>query len=97
IFHESVEKVALPEPCEYDHGELCYTAFRREFHQRPILSSRGIPEVAYTWECEIKDQRDGRTDMVALALRPPLMAPYNDILRLKQEFSPGAAIPERRA
>jgi hypothetical protein len=97
IFHESVEKVAVHEPCQYDHGEFNYTAIRREFHQRPILSSRGIPEISYTWEQEIKEQRDGRTDMVALALRPPLMAPYNDILRLKQEFSPGAAIPERRA
>jgi hypothetical protein len=97
IFHEAVDVEALHEPCEYDHGEFCYTAIRREFHQRPILTSRGIPEIAYTWEGEIKEQRDGRTDMVALALRPPLMAPYNDILRLKQEFSPGAAIPERRA
>lgn len=97
IFHEHVGIEALHEPCEYKHGEFPYTAIRREFHQRPILSSRGIPEVAYTWECEIKEQRDGRTDMVGLALRPPLMAPYNDILRLKQEFSPGATIPERRA
>lgn len=97
IFHEAVDVVATHEPDEYKHGEFCFTAIRREFHQRPILSSRGIPEVAYTWESEIKEQRDGRTDMVALALRPPLMAPYNDILRLKQEFSPGATIPERRA
>jgi hypothetical protein len=97
VIHEGVDIEALHEPCDYKHGQYPYTAIRREFHQRPILTSRGIPEIGYTWENEIKEQRDGRSDMVALALRPPLMAPYNDILRLKQEFSPGAAIPERRA
>lgn len=97
IFHESVEKEALHEPCDYQHGQFPFTAIRREFHDRAILSSRGIPEIAYTWEYEIKKQRDGRTDMVDLALRPPLMAPYQDILRMKNQFSPGAAIPERRA
>src|SRR6202022_1418645 len=70
--------------------------FRFEKHERPILSSRGIAEQAYTWEQEIKKQRDGRTDLTDLALRPPVFAPYQDVLRIKQSFCPGVIWPERR-
>lgn len=97
VFHPDVEVEAKHGPYGYDHGQYPFHPFRFEKHARSLLSSRGIPEITYTWEQEIKAQRDGRVDRTAMALNPPLMAPYQDVLRLKAEFMPGAIIPERRA
>lgn len=96
VFHMNVDKEAFHGPCQYRHGEFGYHDLRFERRERPILSSKGIAEYAYTWQNEIKAQRDGRTDRVALSLRPPMFAPYRDILRLKAQYMPGALIPESR-
>jgi hypothetical protein len=96
IFHMDVEMEALHGPCQYDHGNFGYHPMRFEYHDRPILSSRGIAEIAYTWQNEIKAQRDGRTDRVALSLKPVMFADYKDVLRLQQSYMPGAVLGERR-
>lgn len=96
-FHTDIDdNYAKYGPCEYSHGQFPFCELRNEYHERAILSSRGIPEIAYTWENEIKAQRDGRTDRTDLSLRPPLLAPYQDVQRLKQQFEPGVILPERR-
>lgn len=97
IFHMDVDTEALHGPCQYSHGEFGYHDMRFERRDRSILSSKGIAEYAYTWQNEIKAQRDGRTDRVALTLRPPMRAPYQDVLRMKTQFSPGIVYAERRA
>lgn len=97
IFHENVETEALHGPCQYSHGEFGYHDMRFERRTRDILGSKGIAEYAYTWQNEIKAQRDGRTDRVALTLRPPMRAPYHDVLKMKAEFSPGIIYSERRS
>lgn len=93
IFHMDVEEVAKHGPYGYDHGEYPFHSLRFETHERPILSSRGIAEQAYTWEYEIKTQRDGRTDFTALKLRPPMFSDYRDVLKIKQSFCPGVIFP----
>jgi hypothetical protein len=96
IFHMDVETEALHGPCQYSHGEFGYHDLRFERRDKPILSSKGIAEYAYTWQNEIKAQRDGRTDRVALTLRPPMFTRYQDMLRMKASFTPGIMIPEAR-
>lgn len=59
------------------HGEYPFVILRNELNERSILSSRGIPVQAYNWENEIKAQRDGRTDLTSLTLRPPLIVPHS--------------------
>jgi hypothetical protein len=96
-FHMEIpDNYAKYGPCEYAHGQYPFIEMRNEYHERPILTSRGIPEIAYTWENEIKAQRDGRTDRTDLSLRPPLLAPYQDVQRIKAQFEPGVIYPERR-
>jgi hypothetical protein len=97
VFHMGVDVPAYHAPEEYEHGQACYHPMRREVESRPILSSRGIPEIAYTWEQEVKKQRDARTDRADLALRPPLITTYDKLLKTKQLFAPGAIWPMRRA
>jgi hypothetical protein len=95
VFHEGVDFPAKYEPYGYAHGEYPAHGLRFEKHERALLSSRGICEIAYTWEQEMKTQRDGRANRTELELRPPLLAPYQDVLRLKAEFAPGIILPER--
>lgn len=95
-FHMDVDIEAKCEQSEYLHGEMPFHELRNEYHERPILTSRGIPEIAYTWEMELKAQRDGQTDRSDLQLRPPLLAPYQDVNRIKAQFEPGVIFPERR-
>ena len=70
VFHMDIEDEAKHGPCEYSHAEYNYHELRNEYHERAILTSRGIPEIAYTWEAEIKAQRDGRTDRTDLSSSP---------------------------
>lgn len=97
IFHSHVETEAFHGPCQYQHGKFGYHGFRFEYHDRPLISSRGISEIAYTWQNEIKKQRDGRTDRVDLTLRPPMLAHYRDVLKIKSSFQPGVIWPEQRS
>ena len=84
-------------PVRLRSREISFRCFPvSEKHERPILSSRGIAEVAYTWEQEIKKQRDGRTDMTDLSLRPPLFAPYDQVMKIKASFAPGVIWPLAR-
>lgn len=96
VFHMDVEIPAKHEPDYYDHGESCFHALRFEYDDRPILSSRGIAEIAYTWEQELKSQFDAQSDRTALTLRPPLMTSYDQVQKLKEQMQPGVIFPMRR-
>jgi hypothetical protein len=96
VFHQDVEIPAKHAPLEYHHGEIPFSVFRQELHTRPILSSRGLPEIIYTWEQEIKKQADMRSDRVDLALKPPLMTTYEDLVKMKEQFMPATILPMRR-
>ncbi len=96
VFHQDAEIAAKHEPLEYEHGEYPLSLFRREYHERPILSSRGLAEVVYTWEQEIKKQRDSRSDRTDLAMKPPLLTTYEELLKMKEQFMPETIIPMRR-
>jgi hypothetical protein len=96
VFHMGVDFPAKHEPAGYDHGESTFHSMRFEYDDRPILSSRGIPEIAYTWEQELKAQYDAQSDHTALALRPPLITTYDQVQKIKEALQPAAIIPMRK-
>jgi hypothetical protein len=96
VFHMDVEQAGKHEPDGYDHGESCLHPLRFEIEDRPILSSRGIAEIAYTWERELKDQYDAQSDRTALSLRPPLITTYDQVQKLKESMQPGVVFPMRK-
>jgi hypothetical protein len=96
VFHMDVEEVAKHEPDGYEHGESCLHPMRFEIEDRPILSSRGIAEIAYSWENELKAQYDAQSDRTALSLRPPLITSYDQVQKLKESMQPGVVFPMRK-
>lgn len=96
VFHMDVEFEAMHKPAGYDHGESTLHAMRFELDDRPILSSRGIAEIAYTWEQELKAQYDAQSDRTALSLRPPLMTTYDQVQKMKESIQPGLVFPMRK-
>lgn len=96
VFHMDVEDPAKHEPDGYEHGQACIHAMRFEIEDRPILSSRGIAEIAYTWEQELKTQYDAQSDRTHLSLRPPLMTTYDQVQKMKENVQPGVIFPMRR-
>jgi hypothetical protein len=96
VFHMDVEIEAKHRPAGYDHGEATLHPMRFELDDRPILSSRGIAEIAYTWEQELKAQYDAQSDRTALSLRPPLMTTYDQVQKMKESMQPGVVFPMRK-
>lgn len=80
----------------YDHGLLPYIVYRREMRVRPIDDSRGVGEIAGTWEDGIKAEDDSSRDRNSLNTIPPSYHPPG---RAPSEWGPGAQIetnvPER--
>jgi len=96
VFHMGIDYPAKHEPAGYEHQEATFHPMRFEYDDRPILSSRGIPEIAYTWEQELKAQYDAQSDHTALALRPPLITSYDQVQKIKENLQPAAIIPMRK-
>src|SRR5438132_3403632 len=95
-FHPDCDAWAKHGPYGYKHGKMPYDACRFEKHERPILTSRGIPEIAYTQEIEIKHQRDARINLSDLETRPPMLADQRDVIRFTANFEPGVIMPYSR-
>lgn len=91
VFSPLVSDVAgkRDEVIQYLHGLQPFVALRRERLERPIMESRGIPEIVMTWQAEIKTQRDARTDRAGMDVLPPVNAPTGTS-RQKLNFGPGA-------
>jgi len=75
-------------PLDYAHGLYPYVAFAREDVSRSLLDSRGIPEIAFPWQNELKVQRDSRTDRTQIATVPPVITPSQRGL-MNLRFGPG--------
>lgn len=91
VFHPSEKELTgvYDELLAYAHGEYPFHDHRRETLERPILESRGIPELVMTWQSEIKAQRDARTDRADMDTLPPAEAPTGSS-RNRLDFGPGA-------
>ncbi len=89
------DNVAIHDILPYEHGLYPFVELPRERSTRPLLESRGVPEICQSAQDEIKIQRDMRGDRASLTTLPPLRVPANrgkfDLI-----LGPGVQIPERR-
>lgn len=77
-------------PRSYKHGKIPSIELRFEREFRPILSSQGIPEQAYSWEQLLKTQLDGTADRAQIVLKPPMIVPHAALGAIRSEYGPGA-------
>ncbi len=94
VLHHSVKdgtgKHALQ---RYDHGKFPYVTHVRENISRTLAESRGIAEIAATWQDAIKTQHDSRSDRTDLSTIPALRVPLRRGL-VRPKLGPKAIIPE---
>lgn len=81
---------------EYEHGQYPMVVMRRTNEERPILSSIGIAEEAYTDEQALKVQQDGLTDRTSLVLNPPMIVPLSRSKSIAKGFGPRAVMEAPR-
>ncbi len=85
--------VGREELLNYAHGQYPFVALRREHLSRRLDDSRGYGEIASTWQRQIKQEWDGRTDRSYLSTMPPLMHPVG---RAPSKWGPGVLVPRMR-
>jgi hypothetical protein len=56
-------------------GLVPFITGQRENWSRCIVQSRGVPQVATTWQREVKVQRDALIDHTSLSITPPVLVP----------------------
>lgn len=96
VYHRSVANTAgLHLLHGYDHGQMPFFAWRSETAERPILESRGIPELCLTWQTEEKVDRDAHTDRQSLEILPTLQVPRG--LAGQVLIGPGQQLERKRA
>jgi len=95
LSYSITDKVAIHELMPYEHQMYPFVELPRERNTRPLLESRGIPEIVKTAQEEVKVQRDARVDATSLSIIPPLRVPANRG-KFDLVLGPGVQIPERR-
>jgi hypothetical protein len=95
VSYHVTDKVAVHELLPYAHGQYPFIELPRERATRPLLESRGIPELVQTAQEEIKIQRDFRSDRASISILPPVKVPANRG-KFDLVLGPGMQIPERR-
>jgi hypothetical protein len=87
----SEENYAKHEMLDYAHGQYPFVELRREHLRRSIVESRGIPELAYTDQMEIKAQHDSIRDRTAFETLPPIKVKKR--LGTQNIIQPGGLLP----
>lgn len=96
VYHRSVSDVAaLHELHTYGHGRLPFFSIRAETAERPIIESRGVPEVVMTWQTEEKVERDAYIDRTSLEIVPTLQVPRG--MAGQVLLGPGQQLERKRA
>ena len=89
-FHASIkDNYALHQLVDDVDGEYPFVAGAQEHWCRRITASRGVPEVVWTWQNELKAQRDGLVDLTSMGVIPPINEPVAP-LGTRYKFAPGA-------
>jgi hypothetical protein len=89
-------KYAVHRKFEYDHQQIPLVALRRNHVYRPLLSSMGIAEEAYTDELDIKRQQDGLNNRTDVIHRPPMIVPTLRAQAVANQYGPGAVMTALR-
>ena len=85
------EQHAKHEMLDYAHNQYPFVLFRREQLARRVTESRGVAEVARTWQDEIKAQRDSVFDATSFETLPPLQVSKR--LGLANKIGPAVQLP----
>lgn len=83
-----VRPYAAHYPADNAHQELPFIPYQLERFSRRILASRGVPEIAYTWQLEEKTQCDMLGDLSSISVNPPRRTA--NARGQKYEWGPGA-------
>lgn len=86
-----VETYAKHSKLDYAHGEYPFIELRRERLKRAVVESRGIPEIAFTDQEEIKAQKDSLRDRTAFETLPPIKVKKR--LGTQNQIAPGSLLP----
>lgn len=65
---------AKHEMLDYAHGNYPFIDFRQEMTRRAMTESRGVPEISFTDQEEIKAQHDSLRDRTTFETLPPVLA-----------------------
>lgn len=87
----SEESYAKHAMLDFAHGDYPFVEFRRERLRRNIMESRGVPEIIYTDQEEIKAQHDSIRDRTAFETMPPLTVKRRN--GTSNMISPGCLLP----
>ena len=82
---------AKHEMLDYAHGMYPFVEYRRERLRRSIVECRGVPEIAYTDQQEIKAQHDSIRDRTAFETLPPIKVKKR--LGTQNIIQPGGLLP----
>lgn len=85
------ELYAKHEMLDYAHGMYPFVEYRRERLRRSIVECRGVPEIAYTDQQEIKAQHDSIRDRTAFETLPPIKVKKR--LGTQNIIQPGGLLP----
>lgn len=99
VFNQAVigdDLYAVHRKFEYDHGQFPFVALRRTYTFRPLLSSIGIAEEAYTDELDIKRQQDGLNNRTDLIHKPPMIVPLLRAQATANDYGPNAVMTATR-
>jgi hypothetical protein len=77
------------------NGDYPFYAVARESMDRGVTKSRGVPEIAMTWQQEKKVQRDSCVDRTSISIVPPMFVAKKDLGK-KIELSPAGKIGRDR-
>ncbi len=95
VLHEQVkDRAGFHTCCEHAHGEFPFIEHLREQTASYVLASRGVGEVSFTLQNEVKMQHDGRTDAASITTKPPMRVPLN-MAGGSLDLRPGAQMPMR--
>jgi len=96
VFHPQITDLAgKKETLDYLSGKYPFIAYRRENSVQKLVETRGLSEIAATWQDEIKTQRDMLADRASLYVNPPIV--HAARTGGNYEFKPGSTIAEMRA
>ena len=87
----SESRFAKHEMLDYAHGLYPFVEYRRERLRRSIVECRGVPELAYTDQLEVKAQRDSIRDRTAFETLPPIKVKKR--LGTQNIIQPGGLLP----
>lgn len=80
---------------DYAHGCYPFIAYPVEQRTRTLMDSRSVPEIAFTWQNEEKEQRDMLFNRSQWDTLPPIIVPK--LMGVDYRFGPATQIPSVRA